>query len=609
MCGIVGYVGSKNAKSILINSLKKLDYRGYDSAGLSTLEDELYVFKDQGEISVLEKSIPDMPGTLGIGHTRWATHGKVCKENAHPQISGNKKIAVVHNGIIENFRSLREGLEAEGHSFESETDTEVVSHLVEKYYDGDLEEATRRALKDIEGTYALAIMCKDEKDKIVAARRGSPLILGIGENENFVASDIPAILEHTNKVFFLDDNEIATVANDKIHITNFDGITIKKEASTIDWTYEDAEKAGYAHYMLKEIHEQPHVVHQAMLGRISELDASVSFDELNGNEPFFSTLGEISIVACGTSYYAGMYGKHIIESMAEIPVKVELATEYNEHIPIMFNNIERKLIIAITQSGETADTLAVIKRAKNMGHKILVISNVPGSSASRLADWTIPNKSGPEIGVAATKTFASQLAVLYLIALYLGQLRNTLGAHQISKFIKNIRDIPQLIQTVLDRSSEIEHCAKELKNVSNMFFIGRSTNYPIALEGALKLKEISYIHAEGFSAGELKHGPFALLTEQTPVVALCDRYDSYEKILTNIIEIKARNAPVIAVTDTDDDEIEKYVDSVLRVPRASIELSPLLNAVVCQLFAYHVANYKGCPIDKPRNLAKSVTVE
>ena len=609
MCGIIGYVGNKNAMPILVNSLKKLDYRGYDSAGISTLEDELYTFKDEGEIRVLEKSIPDMPGTLGIGHTRWATHGGVCKENAHPQLSGSGKIAVVHNGIIANFGTLRENLKEDGYTFKSETDTEVVAHLVEKYYKGDLEEATRRALKDIEGSYALAVMCKDEKNRIVAARKGSPLILGIGENENFATSDISAIIEHTNKVFFLDDGEIASITNDGMCITDLDGVTIEKEVSIIDWTYKDVEKAGYAHYMLKEIHEQPRVVHQAVLGRISEVDASVKFEELDGFKPFFSSLEEISIVACGTSYYAGMYGKYVIESMAETQVKVELATEYSQYIPIIFNNIEKKLMIAITQSGETADTLVAIKRAKNVGTKILVISNSPGSTASRLADWTILCKSGPEIGVAATKTFTSQLTVLYLIALYLGQLKKTIGAHHASELIKKLKSIPQAIQNVLDQSDEIKRCASGIKGISSMFFIGRKNNYPIALEGALKLKEISYIHAEGFSAGELKHGPFALLTEKTPVVALCNRCNSYEKMLSSIVEIKARNAPVIAVADADDNEIKKYVDKVLKVPPASVDLSPMLNTIVCQLFAYHVADYNGCPIDKPRNLAKSVTVE
>jgi len=589
---------------ILINSLKKLDYRGYDSAGLSTVGSELHVFKDVGEISVLEKSIPQMPGNLGIGHTRWATHGKVNKENAHPHLSGSGKIAVVHNGIIENFGSLRDQLEEEGYLFKSETDTEIVAHLIEKYYDGSLESATRKALKDIKGSYALAVICSDEKDKLVATRKGSPLIVGIGENENFAASDIPAILEHTNKIFYLDNNEIATLTNKSVTITDLDGETVKKDLHVVEWSYKDAEKAGYRHFMLKEIHEQPRVIHQSLLGRVSEVEASVKFDELKKDISYFSSIEGISIVACGTSYHAGMFGKYIIENMASIPTSVEIASEYSS----ITNHVDKKLVIAITQSGETADTLTAMQRAKNVGCKVLVITNVTGSTASRVADWTVLNRAGPEISVAATKTFTSQLTVLYLLALYLGQLDGAIGAHQAGELIRQLKCIPQAVQNVLDRSDEIRQCAWRVKDASSMFFIGRKNNFPIALEGALKLKEISYMHAEGYAAGELKHGPFALLTKETPVVSLCNRNDSYEKMLSNVVEIKARNSPVIAVADNGDYEIERYVDKVLRIPCVSTELSPMLNNIVCQLFAYHVADIRGCPIDKPRNLAKSVTV-
>lgn len=605
MCGIIGYIGDKNAKTVLLNGLKKLNYRGYDSAGITTLEDTLHIYKDIGDISIFEQSIPDLPGTLGIGHTRWATHGEVSRENAHPHLSRNKKIAVVHNGIIENFDSLRTALENEGYTFKSETDTEVIAHLIEKYYDGDLEEATRKAIQNLEGTYALAVVCSDEKDKLVAARKGSPLVLGIGENENFASSDIPAILDYTNKVLFLDDNEIATIQNNTIKIIDVNGTPIMKKPEIIEWSREDAEKAGYKHYMLKEIYEQPQVIRQATQGRMSEIDGWVYFEELEKYEQYFSSLTSISIIACGTSYYAGLTGRYIIQQLTSTPVSVNLATEYHS-IPL---NGETSLTIAITQSGETADTLTAMKQAKQQGQKILAICNVPGSTASRIADWTIFGNAGPEIGVAATKTFITQITVLFLFSLFLGRRKRTISATAAMEEIRQLRNLSQGMQTILAQNEHIRQIAQTIKDANSVFYIGRKNNYPIALEGALKLKEIAYIHAEGFSAGELKHGPFALLTGQTPVIALCPKDDTYEKMISNIVEIKARNAPVIAIADRHDKDIKKFVDDVIPVPSVSPVLSPFLNVVACQLLAYHAADLRDCPIDKPRNLAKSVTVE
>lgn len=605
MCGIMGYVGKKQAMPIILEGLKKLNYRGYDSAGISTLEDMIHVYKDSGDISDLEQVMPNLPGLIGIGHTRWATHGGVTKENAHPHLSGNERIAVVHNGVIENYSALRSTLQRDGILFRSETDSEVIAHLIEKYYKGNLEEATRKAVGRLKGSYAIAVMCRDEQGKLVAARNGSPLVVGVGDDEFFAASDIPALLDYTKKVIFLDDYEIATLHADQVTVMDLKGNQLQKDSQMISWSSEDVQKAGYPHYMLKEIHEQPHVIRQATQKRMSEIDGWVYFEELQGHEWFFPQINQITILASGTSFYAGLAGKYIIERMTKIPVSVQLAVEYE---PLALID-EKTLTIAITQSGETADTLTAIRKARSQGSKVLSLCNIPGSSASRLSNWTLLGNAGPEIGVAATKTFTSQLTMLYLLGVFLGRRKGKLTANPAMGHLRDIKNVSQHLQVLLSNSAEIQKIALSLKDTESMFYIGRNLNYPIALEGALKIKEIAYIHAEGFSAGELKHGPFALLGPNTPVVALCPQDGFYEKMLTTIVEIKARNAPIIAIAAEKDRDIERYTDAVIRVPECSELLTPFINAVACQLLAYHVAGIRGCDIDKPRNLAKSVTVE
>ncbi len=599
MCGIVGYAGYRNAKNVIIDCLKRLEYRGYDSAGVAILNKNLSIFKEVGEIKNLEHSLPQLKGNSGVGHTRWATHGGVSKQNAHPHVDCNKKIAVVHNGVIENFKVLRDELEKKEHIFLSETDTEVVAHLIEEEYKGSIEKAVLQALKKIKGSYALVIICKDEPGKIIAARNESPLVVGVGDNENFITSDIPAFLKYTNRVLYLDDGEICAITPNAVKIFDGKGNEMDKEEKIVDWNIEDAQKSGFPHFMLKEIYEQPLALSYAMRGRISEMEPWVTLGIEN-----FEDVDSITLVACGTSFYAAMIGKYIIEEMAEIPVFVELASEYR-----YFGGKGSEAVVAITQSGETADTLAAIKKAKKYGYKTIAITNCIGSTAARLADDVILTHSGPEIGVAATKTFTSQIIILLLLALKIGMTRKKIEADTIQEQISYLKMLPHAITHILEKSDDIKKIASKLKNSQTVFFIGRGINYPLALEGALKLKEISYIHAEGFAAGELKHGPFALLTEETPVVAIVTKDKTYEKTLSNIGEIKARNSLVIAIVGEEDEESEKYADFILRFPSLPSSLSSIPIAVILQLLAYHVAHYRKCSIDKPRNLAKSVTVE
>ncbi|HHH79833.1 MAG TPA: glutamine--fructose-6-phosphate transaminase (isomerizing) [Thermoplasmatales archaeon] len=602
MCGIVGYTGFRDARDVLLNCLKRLDYRGYDSAGAAIFDGKkLRVFKEVGEIPNLEKTLPTMKGNLGIGHTRWATHGEVNKKNAHPHVSCNGKIAVVHNGIIENFKKLRMELEKKGHRFLSETDTEVIAHLIEDEYKGDFKQAVSSALEKVKGSYAVVAISEDEPYKLVGARKDSPLVVGVGDNENFFASDIPAVLNYTNRVIYLEDNDVCVLTKDSINVFN-NKRRVNREVHVVEWSIEDAEKGGFPHFMLKEIYEQPHAIQHSLRGRISEIGQSVKF---NGKVEglLHGDFDSISIVACGTSFYAGLIGKYIIEELTGIPVSVELASEYR----YFGVKREKTLVLAITQSGETADTLAALREAKNSDCKTLVITNVVGSTATRVADGFILTQSGPEVGVAATKTFTSQIVVLFLIALSLS--RNRIGSEKLSEYITMLRDIPRDVRWVLEKNDEILKVAERLKESSSVFFIGRGINYPLSLEGALKLKEISYLHAEGFPAGELKHGPFALLTEKTPVVAIVTMDKTYDKMIANIGEVKARHSPVIAIADEKDDEIEKYADFVIRFPSNPTLLSCIPIAVILQLLAYHTANLRGCEIDKPRNLAKSVTVE
>ena len=604
MCGIIGYVGFREARTVLLESLKRLDYRGYDSAGVAIIDKNLKVYKEIGEIANVEKKIPQLKGTTGIGHTRWATHGGVTKENAHPHLSCDKKIAIVHNGIIENHTKLREELKKKGHRFISQTDSEVIAHLIDDAYKGNLEEALIAAIKKIKGSYAIVAVSQDEPGKIVGIRNESPLVIGVGDSENFLASDITAFLKYTNRVMFLNDGELCVITTNSIQVFDKNKKQIKKKEELITWDFTDAEKSGFPHFMLKEIYDQPDTIHQVLRGRISEMEETITFPD-HVEKLLRSEINSIHIVACGTSFYAGLIGKYLIEQLTNIPVFVEIASEYR----YFGSRNETSLIIAITQSGETADTLAALREAQESGCKTLVITNVIGSTATRVADGYILQQSGPEIGVAATKTFTSQIMVLFLITLKIALLQKKLGSDELYNYLFHLKELPRHVRDVLERSDDIITIAKQLKDAKSVFFIGRGINYPLSLEGALKLKEISYIHAEGFAAGELKHGPFALLTKDTPVVAIVTLDETYEKILANIGEIKARGSPVIAIADDKDTDIENHADFVLRFPTSSHVLPCIPITVVLQLLAYHVAQLRKCPIDKPRNLAKSVTVE
>ena len=604
MCGIIGYSGFRDASKVLVDCLKKLEYRGYDSTGISIIDEKQQVYKETGEIKDLEKNLPKIKGSVGLGHTRWATHGAVTKTNAHPHLSSNKKIAVVHNGIIENYIKLREELTKKGYKFSSETDSEILAHLIEDHFKGNLEKAVYNALKKVEGYYAIVVTSTDEPDKLVGARKESPLIIGLGDSENFLASDITAFLRYTNRVIYLDDGQLSVINNKKVEVYDENNNKITKEENIINWDVKDAEKSGFPHFMLKEIFDQQDTVQHVIRGRVSEIERTITFNEkveylLN------SRVDSINIVACGTSYYAGLVGKYVIEKLTGIPVNVELSSEYR----YFGNRAKPSLVIGITQSGETLDTLAALREAKNIDCKTLVVTNVIGSTATRISDSSILTQSGPEIGVAATKTFTSQILTLFLIGLKIGLIKNKIGANDAYKYILELKELPRNVREILDKTDEILKIANQIKNAKSVFFIGRGINYPLSLEGALKLKEISYIHAEGFAAGELKHGPFALLTKETPVVAIVTNDDTYEKMIANIGEVTARGPKVIAIAEQEDTEIEKHADFVLRYPSNSNLLSCIPIIVILQLLAYHVANIRGCSIDKPRNLAKSVTVE
>jgi len=594
MCGIVGYVGKRQAKPILVNSLTRLEYRGYDSCGIAVQCSAIKVYKDAVRVQELGQVLPRLSGTLGIGHTRWATHGEPSEINAHPHLDCRGRIAVVHNGVISNFRRLRQQLTSEGHNFVSATDTEVIPHLIEKYYQGNLENAVEAALFDVEGSYAIIVLMAGEP-KLVVARKDCPLIIGIGDGENFVASDVPAILDYTNRVIYLEDGDIGVITKDSIEITR-SKIRVDRQEHQILWSRGDVQKASYEHFMLKEIHEQPRVIRDSLgeyvLSTEPLIDLGLTLD---------LDLEDLSILACGTSYHAGLIGKYVIEELLGIPVRVELASEFNH----CRQTTGTTAAIAITQSGETADVLKAMKSLREAGIRTLVITNVPGSTASRLADQTVYTRAGPEVGVAATKTFIAQLMVLYQLALSQVRVNRRIG----ERLFVELRQLPAKVQEVLDNEYQIVNCARYLSRYDNVFFIGRGINFPVALEGALKLKEISYIHAEGCAAGELKHGPFALLSADTPVIAIVAHDNTYGAMLTNIKEVKARSSPVIGLANEADEVIEELVDLVVRIPCVSAIFSPVVNAVAVQLLAYHTARCRGCPIDFPRNLAKSVTVE
>jgi glucosamine--fructose-6-phosphate aminotransferase (isomerizing) len=598
MCGIVGYVGGKRAQPILLDSLKRLEYRGYDSAGIAVVGEGIQLFKTKGEIAVLEQSMPEMEGTVGIAHTRWATQGKPTSENAHPFGGCGSQVAVVHNGIIANFMTLRESLVADGHKFSSDTDTEVFAHLVEMNLGGgSLVDAVRAALVRIEGTYAFAVVAEG-RDEVVAARNESPLVIGLGNGENFLASDVTALLKHTNKVVYIMDGEVVRITRESVTIVDREGNPVERAPERVAWSLEDAEKGGYPHFMLKEIFEQPSAIHESLLGRIDTGDSEDSFFQ-------GQTFSSVKIVACGTSYHAGLVGKYIIEELARIPTTVQISSEYRYSTAAR----ENPLVVLITQSGETLDTFAAAREAKKRGNKTIAIVNVIGSAISREVDHVIYTRAGPEIGVAATKTFVTQLIALYLLAVELGVKGRVLTAQARKSVTDQLRSLPRAVQDVLNQAQTIESLANKYSKARDMFFIGRNIHYPIALEGALKTKEISYIHGEGYPAGELKHGPLALLSKESPVVAIVVKDHTYEKMIGNISEVSARASPVIVIAVQGDTEISKYADDVIYLKEIPPLFLPVPVITALQLWAYYLAKARGCPIDKPRNIAKTVTVE
>ncbi len=595
MGSVVGYIGDKQAQPILLNCLAKLEYRGCDSCGIAVLGGSIELYKDAVRVKELAKVAPQLGGTMGIGHTRLATHGEPSQVNAHPHLDCHGTIAVVHNGIINNFRELKRQLISEGHNFVSETDTEVMPHLIEKYYTGNLEEAVEAALRDVEGSYAMIVLRASEP-KLVAASKDSPLIIGIGDRGNFIASDVPAILDYTDRVIYLEEGDIGVVTPDSIKIRK-DGMEVDREEHKILWSVEEAQKAGYEHFMLKEIHEQPKVIRDT-LGEYTRV-AEPAVDDL----AVMRAVGieSMLMLACGTSYHAALIGKYVVEELLRVPVRVEIASEFSYYVQTLAGTAA----IVITQSGETADTLRAIRRLKGVGCRVVAITNVVGSAASRVADQTIYTRAGPEISVAATKSFMAQLMVLYWLAMSYSKA----DSRRLASLLMGLRQLPSKVQQVLDDEDKILECAKFLSRYEDVFFIGRGISFPVALEGALKLKETSYIHAEGYAAGELKHGPFALLGGDTPVIAIVARDNTYEAMLTDIKEVKARGSPVMALAEEGDEAIGELADLVITVPRVDTMFSPVVNVVALQLLAYYTAKQRGCPIDSPRNLAKSVTVE
>ncbi|HEX8890104.1 MAG TPA: glutamine--fructose-6-phosphate transaminase (isomerizing) [Pyrinomonadaceae bacterium] len=620
MCGIVGYVGNKQVVPVIIDGLRKLEYRGYDSAGIAVVDEDhdLEIRRAEGKLRNLEEAIRLSPldGTYGIGHTRWATHGRPTEENAHPHRDCTGRVVVVHNGIIENYLQLKDRLRKSDHRFVTETDTEVVAHLIEEYLKtGDsFEVAVRRAVSDLNGIFALSIINADEPDTIIAVRQGPPVVIGLGDGEYFVASDIPPILQHTRDIFFLGDGEIAILTRDAVRVTDFEGNSVQPAQQRITWDPIMAEKGGFKHFMLKEIYEQPRAVRDTVQGRLSLDTGRVFLDEMkNITESDFRRVTSIKIAACGTSWHAGLAGRYMIEQLARVNVDVDYASEFRYRDPVLDENT---LLLVISQSGETADTIAALREAKEQGSKVLAICNVQGSMIMREADGTILTHAGPEIGVASTKAFTSQMIALYLFGLYLGQLRGVLSEEQARHHAQQLAELPVKIEHLLNESDDIEELAKEFFRSTDFLYLGRGINFPVALEGALKLKEISYIHAEGYPAGEMKHGPNALIDERLPVVVINTREEGnraselrYEKTHSNIVEVKAREGVVLSILNENDTMSSVVSDHVIEIPEASDLLSPILAVIPLQLLAYHIAVRRGCDVDQPRNLAKSVTVE
>jgi glutamine---fructose-6-phosphate transaminase (isomerizing) len=608
MCGIVGYVGPKKAQPILMNGLKRLEYRGYDSAGIALLTDTgLMISRSVGKIKNLEEVLGDHENvsTHGIAHTRWATHGEPNETNAHPHTDNNYEIALVHNGIIENYRAIREFLSRKGVVFRSQTDTEVLVQLVAYNYSGDLTEAVRNALTQVEGTYGIAVISARHPGIIVAARMGSPLVIGHGDHENLVASDVSAMLEHTNRVVYLEDGEIATVTAEDYRITTIQNVKITPSVEEISWTLDEIEKSGFDHFMLKEIYEQPNSLRNAIRGRLNHEDGIARLSGLNLQYDELRRIKRVIITACGTSFHAGLIGEYMIEEISRVPVEVEYASEFRYRSPIVDENT---LMFAISQSGETADTLAAMREARQLGATVLGLVNVVGSTIARESDGGVYLHAGPEIGVASTKAFTAQVIVLAMIANLLGRMR-TYSVQQGHEFIHALEEIPSQIESILDHTEPVKEIAKLYYKANNFLYLGRGINYPVALEGALKLKEISYVHAEGYPAAEMKHGPIALIDENMPVVVLALRDPIYDKVMSNIAEIKARNGRVIAIATQGDYEIKDRADHVIYIPPTNRLLTPLLSVIPLQLLAYHIAVMRGCDVDQPRNLAKSVTVE
>ena len=608
MCGIVGYLGQNEALPILVGGLKKLEYRGYDSSGVSVLCDaDIQTVRASGKISALEEKLEKTPirGKLGIAHTRWATHGAPTEENAHPHTSFDGKISIVHNGIIENYAVLKKKLMAEGIPFKSETDTEVVAHLIAKFFSGNLKEAVLKALSLIEGTFGLAVICKDCPEILIGARRGSPLILGIGQNEFYLASDVSAIISHTQKVVYLEDNDVVEIRNDGYNLLNILHQTVQHEIQNVEFDADSIAKGGFAHFMLKEIFEQPEVLRNTMRGRLLSAEGNAKLAGLDTNIKELRNINRIIITACGTSYYAGMVGEYMIEALAGVPVEVEYASEFRYRNPIIKPGT---LVLAISQSGETADTLAALKEAQQKGATALAICNGVGSTIARTSDGGVYLHAGPEIGVASTKAFTSQVMVLAMIALLLGRQRR-LSFESGIDIVKSMQELPDLVEKTLKLSDQIAGIAQKYSNAGNFLYLGRHYNYPVAMEGALKLKEISYIHAEGYPAAEMKHGPIALIDENMPVVVIAPKDALFDKVISNVREIKARGGKVIAISTEDCHPLDEIADHLIKVPKTLSMLMPILTCIPLQLMAYHIAVLRGNDVDQPRNLAKSVTVE
>lgn len=609
MCGIVGYVGNAQAAPFLLDGMSKLEYRGYDSAGIAVYEKgKIRVEKCVGRLDALSHKLEGrMPeGSMGIGHTRWATHGRPSDRNSHPHTDESGDFVVVHNGIIENYLMLKEKLIAKGQKFSSDTDTEIVAHLFADFYEGDMEEAVKKVLKTIEGSYSLVFMCAAEPDKLICTKKDNPLIIGLGEGENFIASDIPAIIAKTRRTYIMSDGEIATVTKDGVWVQDINGTPITKKVFEVNWNAEAAEKGGFEHFMLKEIYEQPKAIKDTMRGRLAENGTEINFTELGWTPEDFTGISKIFIVACGTAYHAGIVGKYYLENLARIPVEVDIASEFRYRNPLVDANC---LTIVISQSGETIDTLAALKEAKRLGSRTLAVTNVVGSSIAREADQVVYTYAGPEIAVASTKAYTTQLLVMLMLAVYVGRLRGTLDGNKADALAKGLHKVPEQLHDMLENVDQIKVFARHYGSSLDAFFLGRSLDYAVALEGALKLKEISYIHAEAYAAGELKHGTLALIVEGVPVIVLATQEDVYDKTVSNLQEVKAREAMVIAIALEGDDSIAKYADHVIYIPRADKELAPILAVLPLQLLAYYAALTRGCDVDKPRNLAKSVTVE